>query len=112
MGGVNASPRYVQEVGIGLPDGTVTNTTHQGGIVSVVCRVVIRYGLGLITLQYYLGAIFGCFAGGWVADRIGRVNAIFIGAMFAMVGGALQAATQSSNFILGARVVTGIGTGG
>ena len=42
MGGVNASPRYVQEVGIGLPDGTVTNTTHQGGIVSVVCRVVIR----------------------------------------------------------------------
>jgi MFS family permease len=70
------------------------------------------YGHELIILQYYLGAIFGCFAGGWVADRIGRVNAIFIGAMFAMVGGALQAATQSSNFILGARVVTGIGTGG
>ena len=36
MGGVNASPRYVTEVGIGLPNGTVTNTTHQGGIVSVV----------------------------------------------------------------------------
>lgn len=36
MGGVNASPNYVTEVGIGLPDGTITNTTHQGGIVSVV----------------------------------------------------------------------------
>lgn len=36
MGGVNASPRYVQEVGIGNADGTVTNTTHQGGIVSIV----------------------------------------------------------------------------
>lgn len=36
MGGVNASPRYVQEVGIGLPDGTVTNVTKQGGIISIV----------------------------------------------------------------------------
>ena len=36
MGGVNASPRYVQEVNIGLSDGTVTNVTKQGGIVSIV----------------------------------------------------------------------------
>lgn len=48
-----ASPNYVQEVGIGLPDGTVTDTLHQGGIVSI----------------YYLGAIVGCFAGGWLADK-------------------------------------------
>jgi MFS family permease len=58
MGGVNSSPRYVVEVGIGQPDGTVTDPFHQGGIVSV----------------YYLGCIFGCFAGGWAADRIGRIN--------------------------------------
>ncbi|KAL4995957.1 general substrate transporter [Aspergillus recurvatus] len=95
MGGVNASPYYVTEVGIGKPDGTVTDTTHQGGIVSV----------------YYLGCIFGCFAGGWLADRIGRINGLFIGALFAVVGGALQAAIQSSDFMLVARVVTGIGTG-
>ncbi|KAN0113175.1 putative MFS sugar transporter [Hyaloscypha variabilis] len=95
MGGVNASPNYVVEVGIGLPDGTVTNTTHQGGIVSI----------------YYLGAIVGAFVGGWIADRIGRINGVFLAAMFALVGGALQAATQSSNFILVARVVTGLGTG-
>ncbi|KAJ5173280.1 hypothetical protein N7492_005873 [Penicillium capsulatum] len=54
MGGVNNSPTYVTKVHIGKPDGTVTNNTHQGGIVSV----------------YYLGAIFGCFAGGWLGDRI------------------------------------------
>lgn len=58
MGGVNAAPYYVTEVGIGEPDGTVTDTLHQGGIVSV----------------YYLGCIFGSFAGGWAADRIGRIN--------------------------------------
>ncbi|EGY21476.1 sugar transporter STL1 [Verticillium dahliae VdLs.17] len=95
MGGVNASPRYVEEVGIGLPDGTVTDTLHQGGIVSV----------------YYLGCIAGCFAGGWLADRIGRINGLFIGCIFAIIGGALQAAAQSSNFIIVARVITGIGTG-
>lgn len=58
MGGVNASPGYVEAVGIGLPDGTVTDTLHQGGIVSV----------------YYMGCIVGCFGGGWAADRTGRIN--------------------------------------
>lgn len=96
MGGVNSSPTYVTEVGIGKADGTVTDTTHQGGIVSV----------------YYLGAIFGCFAGGWLADRVGRINGLLAGSLFALVGGALQAAAQNSNFMICARVVTGIGTGG
>jgi sugar porter (SP) family MFS transporter len=95
MGGVNASPNFVAEVAIGLPDGYVTDTTHQGGIVSI----------------YYLGAIAGAFAGGWIADRIGRINGLLIAAGFALAGGALQAAAQSSDFILTARVVTGLGTG-
>ena len=98
MGGVNASPSYITEVGIGraTDDGTITNTTHEGGIVSV----------------YYLGAIFGCFAGGWLADRIGRINGLLAGSLFALLGGALQSAAQNSNFMICARVVTGIGTGG
>lgn len=95
MGGVNASPNYVTTVGIGLPDGTITNTTHQGGIVSI----------------YYLGAIVGAFAGGWLADRIGRINGLLLASVFALIGGALQAAIQSSDFILVARVVNGLGTG-
>ena len=35
----------------------------------------------------------------------------FLVAIFSLIGGALQATTQSSNFILVARVVTGLGTG-
>lgn len=35
MGGVNSSPNYIDEVNIGS-NGTVTNTTKQGGIVSIV----------------------------------------------------------------------------
>jgi len=48
---------------------------------------------------------------GWLADRIGRINGSLIGAIFALVGGALQAASTSADFILIARVVTGLGTG-
>lgn len=36
---------------------------------------------------------------------------LFIGTIFAIVGGALQAAAQSSDFMIVARVITGIGTG-
>ncbi|CEQ39192.1 SPOSA6832_00701 [Sporobolomyces salmonicolor] len=58
-----------------------------------------------------LGCIFGCFIGGWIADRWGRINGVFGGAFFALIGGALQSASQSSNFIIVARVVAGLGTG-
>lgn len=54
----------------------------------------------------------GCFVGGWAADTIGRINGIFFAAMMALIGGILQAAAQSSDFMLVARVVTGLGTGG
>lgn len=45
MGGVNASPDYVAEVNIGLPDGTITNQTKEGGIVSIVRSPAVQVGL-------------------------------------------------------------------
>lgn len=54
----------------------------------------------------------GCFVGGWAADSIGRINGIFYAAIVALVGGILQAASQGSEMIIVARVVTGLGTGG
>ena len=44
---LSASSNYVDTVGIGGPDGIVTNVVKQGGIVSV----------------YYMGCIVGCFGG-------------------------------------------------
>lgn len=94
MGGVNSSPDYINEVGIGS-NGVVTDEVHQGGIVAI----------------YYLGCIFGCFIGGWIADRLGRVKGVVLGAVLATIGGAIQSATQSSDMILVARVVSGLGAG-
>lgn len=54
----------------------------------------------------------GCFVGGWAADSIGRINGIFYSAIVALVGGALQSAAQGADFIIVARVITGLGTGG
>jgi MFS family permease len=90
--------------------------TKQGGIVSI----------------YYLGAIFGCFAGlfGHIAQLESRCSHITAAGLpiesavltvhssapsspssAALIGGGLQAATQNAAFILSAPVVTGIGTG-
>jgi len=91
------APNYVVEVAIGS---------------SQMERSQILPIKGVSSSIYYLSAaIVGAFVGGWIADRIGRINGVFLAAIFALAGGALQAATQSSDFILVARVVTGLGTG-
>ncbi|KAF7872555.1 hypothetical protein EAF04_003476 [Stromatinia cepivora] len=96
MGGVSASPSYTHTVSISSSSSTPTNLPKLGLIISI----------------YYLGSIVGALIGGWLADRIGRINGIFLAAIFALAGGALQAGTQNAGWIMGARVVTGMGTGG
>ena len=56
MGGVNAAPNYVSEVGIGLPDGTVTSTVHQGGIVSIVRETLPRPWAAAESITYCRGS--------------------------------------------------------
>jgi MFS family permease len=94
MGSVNSTPGYIDTMQIGS-NGKVTNVTKQGGIVAV----------------YYFGAMFGCFAGGRLADRSGRKLAIIVGSLFAVLGGSLGAGAQNSNMILCARVIAGFGVG-
>ena len=93
MGFVNGSAGYIQIVGTAGADGKVTDTTKQGGLVSV----------------YYFGAMFGRFIGGRFGDRFGQKLAVIIGSLFALVGGALQAGSVSSNMTICARVIAGIG---
>ncbi|KAI1827404.1 general substrate transporter [Xylaria intraflava] len=99
MGGVNNAKDYIDLMKIGFVDDTgtpvITNSLLQGGIVSV----------------YYLGTLGGCLFGGWVGDRVGRIKAIAIGAAWAVFGASLQASAMSSNWMIGARAVNGIGTG-
>lgn len=94
MGFVNGVPDYIETVGIGS-NGVVTNTTKQGGLVAI----------------YYFGAMFGCFIGGRFGDKFGRKKAVIVGSIFTLIGGALQAGSQSSDMTLVARVICGLGIG-
>jgi MFS family permease len=94
MGSVNGDPDYIKTVGIGA-NGVVTNSTKQGGLVAI----------------YYFGAMFGCFIGGRFGDAFGRKKAVIVGSIFTLIGGALQAGSQSAAMTLVARVICGLGIG-
>ncbi|GIC84515.1 putative MFS monosaccharide transporter [Aspergillus udagawae] len=102
MGGVNNAKDYIDLMGFGYtemkdgqPTPVVTNSLLQGGIVSV----------------YYLGTLCGCLLGGWIGDSIGRIKTIASGAVWAILGAALQCSAQNHNWMICARFINGIGTG-
>lgn len=98
MGGVNDSRAYVERMGLGYEkDGsiTITNTLLQGGIVSV----------------YYLGTLVGCFMGGYVSDRFGRIKSLAFGAVWGIIGAALQCTAMNPTWMIVSRLINGIGTG-
>lgn len=48
---------------------------------------------------------------GFVADRVGRLRTIFIGCLWAVLGGALQGSAQNITWFAISRVIGGIGCG-
>ncbi|KAJ5737916.1 uncharacterized protein N7483_003041 [Penicillium malachiteum] len=98
MRGVNDSHAYVHRMGLGYESNgsiTVTNTLLQGGIVSV----------------YYLGTLVGCFMGGYVSDRYGRIKLFAFGAAWGIIGAVLQCTAMNPSWMIISRLINGIGTG-
>jgi MFS family permease len=87
MAGVNNAKDYIELMGFGhveTIDGSVntpviTNSLLQGGIVSV----------------YYLGTLVGALAGGWVGEKVGRIQTIALGAAWGILGASLQCSAQN-----------------
>jgi MFS family permease len=73
----------------------VTNTLLQGGIVSV----------------YYLGTLIGCFMGGYVSDKLGRIKSLGFGAAWGIIGAALQCTAMNPAWMIVSRLINGVGTG-
>jgi len=60
-----------------------------------------------VRLMFYSG----CFLGGWLSDKYGRIKIVFFGACWCLVGGALQSGSTNDSMFIVARVITGVGTG-
>lgn len=65
--------------------------------------------LGLIVGIYELGAFAGAAICAIVGEALGRRKSIFIGALVMLGGAAFQAAVSSSQAMLGARMLSGLG---
>ncbi|KAG8629956.1 hypothetical protein KVT40_001575 [Elsinoe batatas] len=94
-GSVSGTPGFISMSKIGAYDGTVTDTTKQGGLAAA----------------YYFGAMFGGFIGGWFGDKYGRKKGAFLGALLSLLGSALQAGSVDANMFICARVIAGLGIG-
>jgi MFS family permease len=92
MGGVNNAKDYIDLMGFGHTEDTaedrnvpvVTDSLLQGGIVA----------------SYYLGCLFGALFGGWIGDKIGRIKTIAVGAVWTIVGAALQTSAQNHSWMI------------
>ncbi len=67
--------------------------------------------LALFTSSLYLAAAFAALVGSWTCNRFGRRNTMLAGALFFLIGVALQtSAFQIGQLVVG-RVILGVGVG-
>lgn len=59
----------------------------------------------------YVGGFIFCLITPYFGNRYGRKNAITVGAVFSIIGGALQAGSVNAEMLIGARLIVGIGMG-
>ncbi len=69
-------------------------------------------GQQIVVASLLLGAVFGAFAGGPLADRVGRRRAIMVAAAIFIVGSLASAAATGTVFLAGARFILGLAVGG
>lgn len=67
--------------------------------------------IGFISSSLLLGAFCGCIPASLLADRFSRRTAIFVGGVWFMLGGVLQAAAQNRGMMLAGRFIAGFAIG-
>lgn len=66
---------------------------------------------GGVVATFTAGAFFGAGLAGPSGDKFGRRLTIMTGAIIFLVGGAIQTAAQSLNYLYAGRLIAGLGVG-
>ncbi|RYP45543.1 hypothetical protein DL768_008135 [Monosporascus sp. mg162] len=66
---------------------------------------------GAVVSLFTGGAVFGAGFAGPAGDMLGRRLTIMLGAILFLVGGCIQTAAQTINYLYGGRAVAGLGVG-
>ncbi|KAH6655567.1 sugar transport protein [Truncatella angustata] len=66
---------------------------------------------GAVVSLFTGGAFFGAMFAGISGDKLGRKMTIFLGALLFLVGGAVQTAAQTLNYLYAGRAFAGLGVG-
>ncbi|KAI1372032.1 general substrate transporter [Hypoxylon crocopeplum] len=66
---------------------------------------------GAVVSLFTGGAFFGAMFAGPAGDYLGRRLTILLGALLFLVGGAIQTAAQTINYLYGGRAIAGLGVG-
>ena len=66
---------------------------------------------GTIVAIYDIGCLTGCIFCGFVGQKLGRRLFIVIGGVLLVIGAGLQAGSESSAYLIGGRVIGGVGMG-
>ncbi|KAI1416178.1 general substrate transporter [Hypoxylon sp. FL1857] len=66
---------------------------------------------GAVVSLFTGGAFFGALFAGPAGDTLGRRLTILIGALLFLLGGAIQTAAQTINYLYGGRAIAGLGVG-
>ncbi|KAI2624973.1 general substrate transporter [Hypoxylon sp. NC1633] len=67
--------------------------------------------LGAVVSLFTGGAFFGAMFAGPAGDALGRRLTIMLGALFFLLGGAIQTAAQTLNYLYAGRAIAGFGVG-
>ncbi|OAP57496.1 hypothetical protein AYL99_08234 [Fonsecaea erecta] len=67
--------------------------------------------IGAINALYQVGGLLGALSCLWIPDKLGRKRALFLGAIFCVVGGALQAGSVHVAMFMVSRFLVGYGVG-
>lgn len=66
---------------------------------------------GFTIAVYEIGCMASAISTIWLGERLGRLKTMLLGAAIMCVGGALQAGSTTTGFLIVARIITGLGNG-